>query len=266
MAGLVKQIKNEVKKAGANKGKFVFIREGEKKRYRFLTDADDGIEFTFHDNFSGGVPPTPCQELFDRACPYCDDDEIRTRSQYAWSVWDYDANEVKVFMFPVNNCSPVPHLISMYETYGTLTDRDYMISVSGKQQNKSYAVVPMDKVKFRNASAKPFSENKLIKMLDKAFPCDGVESEDDDDYEEKPNRKSAKKSEVDDYDEQDWGDEEDEKPDYENMSAKELYGLCKSRDIDVPIKKSAKFYIMQLNEYDAAQDEWGDDGDEWEDE
>ena len=81
MSGLVNQIKNEVKRAGTNKGKFVFIREGEKRRFRFLTDADDGMEITFHDNFAGGVVPTPCQEIFGRDCPYCNEEDIRTRSQ-----------------------------------------------------------------------------------------------------------------------------------------------------------------------------------------
>lgn len=346
MAGLVNQIKNEVKRAGTNKGKFVFIREGEKRRFRFLTDADDGMEITFHDNFAGGVVPTPCQEIFGRDCPYCDEEGIRTRSQYVWSVWDYEAKEVRVFMFPVNNCSPVPHLISMYETYGTLCDRDYVISVSGKQQNKTYAVVPMDKVRFRNNKAKPFSQKQLLKMLDKAFPCDaaeGSEDEDDDDDDfpmpkpsSKGGKKSGKKSETEedwgdedklppteeleemkpqklynmckerdidvqpkkkveyyvdkleqwrldhedededgDYDDdQDWGDddEDEEAPDYESMSPQDLFKLCKERDIKVPPKKPAKFYIKQLEEYDKAQEDWGDedgsddDGDEWEDE
>ena len=246
-------------------------------------------------------------------------------------------------MFPVNNCSPVPHLISMYETYGTLLDRDYVISVSGKQQNKTYAVVPMDKVKFRNDKAKPFSEKQLLKMLDKAFPCDASDSSDDEDDNEddfpmpkpvgKGGKNSGKKKESeddwgddeklpsteelekmkplklynmckerdidvqpkksveyyvdkleqwrldhedeteDDYDDdQDWGDEdgEDEAPDYENMSPKELFNLCKERDIKVPPKKLAKFYIRQLEEYDKAQGDWGDDenddDDDWEDE
>lgn len=344
MAGLVSQIKNEVKRAGTNKGKFVFIREGQKARFRFLTDADDGMEITFHDNFAGGVVPTPCQEIFGRDCPYCDEEGIRTRSQYAWSVWDYEAKEVKIFMFPVNNCSPVPHLISMYETYGTLCDRDYVISVSGKQQNKTYAVVPMDKVKFRNEKAKPYSEKQILKMLDKAFPCDASDgSEDEDDEDDFPmpkptgkgkgkGKSASKKSEPeddwedeeklppteeleemkpqklynmckerdidvqpkkkpeyyidkleqwrldhededdDDYDdEQDWEDGEDEEaPDYQSMSPQELFKLCKERDIKVPPKKPAKFYIRQLEEYDKAQDDWGDDdegdSDDWEDE
>lgn len=328
MAGLVNQIKSEVKKAGTNKSKFVFVREGEKRRFRFLTDADDGMEITFHDNFAGGVVPTPCQEIFGRNCPYCDEEGIRTRSQYAWSVWDYDAKEVRVFMFPVNNCSPVPHLINFYETYGTLCDRDYVISVSGKQQNKTYGVVPMDKVKFRNEKAKPFSEKQILKMLDKAFPCDVVDEEDEDDDSPmpKPDSKGGKSNkkaeddwdddklpateeleemkpqklynmckerdidvqpkkkieyyvdlleqwrldneedEEDDYDDdQDWGDEDEEKPDYGSMSPQELFKLCKEREIDVPTKKPAKFYIKQLEEYDQAQDDWGD-GDDWEDE
>ena len=54
------------------------------------------------------------------------------------------------------------------------------------------------------------------------------------------------------------------------MSAKELYKLCKERDIKVAPKKPAKYYINQLEEYDAAQEDWEDeedeDNDEWEDE
>ena len=54
------------------------------------------------------------------------------------------------------------------------------------------------------------------------------------------------------------------------MSAKELYKLCKERDIKVAPKKPAKYYIDQLEEYDAAQEDWEDeeveDNDEWEDE
>lgn len=329
MAGLVSKIKADVKKAGTNKAKFAYIRDGEKRRYRFLTDADDGVDIKFHDSYADGVQPTPCQEIFGRDCPYCNQDGIRTRSQYAWSVWDYEEKEVKVFMFPVNNCSPVPQLVNFYENYGTICDRDYVISVTGKQQNKSFGVVPMDKVKFRNDRAKSFSQKQLLKMLDKAFPCDTDDrdddnSEDDDNFPmpkpktgqskeqsydsdklpdaEELERLSAVKlynmckerdidvkskrdksyyidmlmdwradneeEEVDDYDsDQDWEDEgeSEEKPDYSSMSAKELYKLCRERDIDVQPKKAAKYYIRQLEDYDKANDDWGDSGDEWED-
>ena len=279
--GLVDKIKSDVKKSGQNKGKFIFFREGQKTRIRFLTDMDDGMEVTFHDSFERSVN-VPCQDLFGRGCPYCEEDGLRTRSQYIWSVYDYEAKEVKLFMFPVNNCSPIPGLMAMFENYGTITDRDYVISVSGKQQNKTFSCVPMDKVKFRNEKAKPYSEKAILKMLDKAFPCD--ESDEDEDDEEVTTKKRAPKStgkkssrkpepeedEDDDYDEDEScdGDDDEDEVDYSEMSAQELYKLCKEREIKVQPKKPAKFYIKQLEEYDKAQDDWGedeDDEDEWED-
>lgn len=279
--GLVDKIKADVKKSGQNKSKFIYFREGNKVRIRFLTDMDDGMEVTFHDSFEKSLN-VPCQEHFGRACPYCEDETLRTRSQYIWSVWNYETKEVQLFMFPVNNCSPIPALMAMYENYGTITDRDYVISVSGKQQNKTFSVVPMDKVKFRNEKAKPYSEKAILKMLDKAFPCDAVEDDEDEDEDEtskkrtpkttgnKKNRKPEPEEEdedEDDYDE--WEEEEeDDAINYSEMSPKELYALCKEREIKVPPKKPAKFYINQLEEWDKAQEDWKDDedDDEWEDE
>ena len=278
--GLLSEIKKDAKKSGQNKGKFIYFREGQKQRIRFLQDMDDGLQITFHDSFEQSIN-VPCQEHFDRECPYCDDDTVRTRSQYVWSVWNYETNEVQLFMFPVNNCSPLPALVAMYETYGTLTDRDYVISVTGKQQNKTFSVVPMDKVKFRNTKAKPYSESQVLKMLDKAFPCDTDTDEDDEDYtpkskkkKQRPVKTSTKKDVDEDYDDDDDYDEdmseEDDTDDvdYESMTVKELYKLCKSRGIDVAPKKSQKFYIKQLEEYDEQNEDWSDDDEdeEWEEE
>ena len=285
MAGLIDKIKTDVKKAGTNKSKFIYFREGVKQRVRFLVDMDDGMEIKFHDSFERNIN-VPCQELFGRDCPYCEDDGLRTRSQYAWSVYNYETKEVQVFMFPVNNCSPVPALMAMYENYGTITDRDFVISVSGRQQNKTYSVVPMDKVRFRNEKAKPLSEKTILKLLDKAYPCDDTEDEEEDDEDERPAKKSKKPAkdpvkpkhkpdpddeddDDDDYDGDDM-DDGDDGIDYTEMSDRELYKLCKERGISVPPKKPTKFYIKQLEEYDKAQDDWGDDedddNDEWSDE
>lgn len=275
--GLVDKIKSDAKKSGANKGKLFYAREGVKSRIRFLTDMDDGMEITFHDNFAKNFN-VPCQEIFGRPCPYCDEDaDVRTRSLYAWSVWDYDAKEVKLFLFAVNNCSPIPALMAMYENYGTLTDRDYVITVSGRQKDKSYAVIPQDKVRFRNDKAKPLSESAILKILDKAYPIDtdGDGEYGDDDYEDDTSAKrrpasktKAKPKASREDDEDDWGDDDAEQ-DYSSMTPKELYDLCKERGIKVQPRKPAKYYINQLEEYDAAQDDWGDeeeDEDDWEDE
>ena len=230
---LVDKIKNDVKKSGTNKGKLFFVREGAKARVRFLNDMDDGFEFKFHDSFAKGINAI-CREEFGESCPLCEEDDLRTRSMYAWSVWDYEAKEVKVFLFAVNNCSPVPAMMSMYDTYGTMTDRDYVISVQGKQTNKTYSVVPMDKVKFRNDKATPLGKDKILKILNKAFPMDNVSDED-------------------------LEDDDDSVSEYEDMSVKELYQLCKERDIECEKKKKEKYYINLLEEDDKAAANWGDD-------
>lgn len=264
--GLLDDIKNDVKKSGQNKGKFIYFREGTKQRVRFLNDMDDGMKVTFHDSFEAGIN-VPCQEeTFGRNCPYCEEEGIRTRSQYIWSVWNYETKEVQLFMFPVNNCSPIPALMAMYENYGTLTDRDYVISVSGKQQNKTFSVVPMDKVKFRNEKAKPFAEKAILKMLDKAFPCEGADDEED--YEEKPKRKPASKASSKSKKQEELEDEEDweeESNDYESMTPQELFKECKKRKIEAVPRKSKKYYINLLEEYDKAQEDWDED-DEYDDE
>lgn len=265
--GLIEKMKNDIKKSGQNKGKFIYFREGTKVRIRFLQDMDDGMEVIFHDSYEKGVN-VPCQEAFGRDCPYCEEEGIRTRSQYCWSVWNYETKEVQLFMFAVNNCSPIPALMAMYENYGTIMDRDYVISVSGKGTTKSYSVVPMDKVKFRNEKAKPYSERAVLKLIDKAWPCDEAKDDDEDDEEVETKKRKKKKQEVEEDEDDDYDDESFEN-DYESMSPKELFKLCKERKIDVEPRKSAKYYIKQLEEYDEAQEDWGDeeeDEDEWEDE
>ena len=193
--GLLDNIKRDAKKSGQNKGKFIYFREGQKVRIRFLQDMDEGLEVTWHDSYEQGIN-VPCQEHFGRDCPYCNDDSLRTRSMYCWSVWNYETKEVQLFMFAVNNCSPIPALVAMYENYGTLMDRDYVISVSGNQQNKTFSVVPMDKVKFRNEKAKPLAEKAVLRMIDKAWPCEESGSSDDDleDEDDTPKTKAPKKT------------------------------------------------------------------------
>ena len=122
--------------------------------------------------------------------------------------------------------------------------------------------------------------NKINKKLK-----DGVESTDDaedtEDTQEaaddekaakgkqKAEKKSAKKDEPEDED--DWGEEEDEEEtedvDYSEMSAQELFKLCKSRGINAEMKKPAKHYISLLNKADkAAKTKKEDVEDDWEDE
>lgn len=258
------KLKNEIKKSGTSKGKFLYFKEDAKIRVRFLTDMEDGIEVPFHDSFKLGVN-VPCQEVFGRECQYCEDEELRTRNQYAWSVYDYESKEVKILMAPVNNCSPVPTLAALYENYGTLTDRDYEIQRRGKGQNTTYSVIPLEKVKFRIAKAKPLSEQAMLKYIDKAYPSDNSEDlEEEEEPKAKRNKTKAEKPKTKKEEEDDWGDEEEESQDYESMSARELYNLCEDRGIECKPRKSKEYYIDLLEEADeeGSDDDWGDEEDE----
>jgi hypothetical protein len=297
----VSDIKNQIKKSGNNKSKIVYFKPGVKTRVRFLQDMDEGMKVLFHDSYKDGIN-TPCQEVYDKECPYCDNESLRHRDMYIWSVYDYDSKEVKLIIGAANNCSPVPAFVNMFEAYGTLCDRDYVITRNGNGPDTSYGVVPMDKARFRNEKAKPFSETKILDILKKAFPLDDEDSDDDEDEDEAPRRKASKKpakktsrKQSDDYDEDDEDDddyeeerksskkptksskrskveeddddedEDDESNDYEDMTPIELYKECKKRKINVEPKKSAKFYIAKLEKYDAAnaEDDEDEDGDDW---
>lgn len=167
--GIIDSIKSNVAKSGTNKEKILYVKSDSKVRVRFLQEFDEGYQFTFHDSYEKGIN-TICQEELGKNCPLCGDDSLRTRSLYAWSVYNIDSKKVEIMLFAVNNCTPVSGLLSMYENYGTIMDRDYVLQKSGKQQNTTYTVIPMDKERFRNTKAKPYTKSAILKILDKAYP------------------------------------------------------------------------------------------------
>lgn len=241
--GILESIKADMKNVGANKGKFIYFREGEKKRVRFLEDMEDAHEVVFHDNWEMRVN-YPCKVAYGKPCKYCRDSSMRTRKFYIWSVYDYDANDVLLFMFAVNNCSPVSALAAMYEQYGTLCDRDYIISTTGKQTNKTYSVVPSDKNSFKNKAVVPYTKTSVLRLVAKAYP-------DDDETDEMLEEEKKKEADTDAY---------------KGMRPVQLYKLCQERGIDVPQRKPAEFYIGKLREWDEENADWGEEGkeaDEW---
>lgn len=195
--GLISSIKNDIKKSGQSKKKLLYVRSDEKVRIRFLTEIDDGSSFVFHDSFDKGINCLCRKELDEDAdCPYCEmsSDEIRTRTLYAWSVYNYDKKEVEIAMFAVNQCTPVSQIIQLAENYGTITDRDYVLIKSGKQQSTSYSVIPQDKNKFRNDKAKPLSRSAMLKIIEAALPFDSDTEDDDDDDDRSSKKTKSKKS------------------------------------------------------------------------
>lgn len=193
---LIKKMKERIAQSGTSAREVLYFAADSTKRVRFLNELDAGYEFQFHSNWEPKIN-TLCKDPEDHEnCELCQND-IALISNFAWSVWDYDSNSVRILLFKANGISPVPSLIEMYEEFGTIMDRDYKIKKVGKGMGGSFVVTPLDKSRFKNTKAKPYTESQMQDILDKAFPYkpDDVDEDDSDEEEnEKPRKKSKGKS------------------------------------------------------------------------
>ena len=259
----VSSLKKEIVKSGKDNRSILYIKEGEKRRIRFLDDLQEGVAVKFHDNYKLAIK-VPCQEVFGRPCSHCDNEELRTRNLYFWTVYDYENKERKLLSAAVSNCSPVPTMTAIYEEYGTLTDRDYVIKRVGGGTDTSYTMLPQDRQPFRNKKVKPYKESEILQLIDKIYPDEEAE-------EEEASRKSKGsgvkgKMNLPEDSEDNWEEDEEEK-DYESMTAQELYKLCKERGIACKPRKAQRFYIdlLEDDDYMNSEDNWEEDEEEKED-
>ena len=175
MWNLVKQLKEAVAKRGTSKKEILYWGKDSVKRIRFIQDLDDGMMIQFHNNWDPSIF-APCHDPEDHEdCKYCKEG-IALQDNYFWSVWDYDSNSVKLVQFKAYGISIIPSLIEMYETFGTITDRDYKIKKVGSGQGSSFVVTPLDKERFNNKKAKPFNEKQVHEILEKAYPYNEVDA------------------------------------------------------------------------------------------
>lgn len=213
---LVDIMKAKIANSGNKKSVVFYVKAGNKVRVRFLQDMEEGIQVDFHDKW--GEFNHPCLSYYGEKCPNCKNPEARTTSNFVWTVWNYETKQKELFVFKANKCSPIPALVSMYETYGTICDRDFVIQRNGSGTETNYSVVPMDKKRFK-LDEEPFSKKKVLKLLLEAFPCDDLDEddlddEDEDEEEDTPKKKQKNKSSVKKsrkrYEEDDEEDEEDD--------------------------------------------------------
>lgn len=214
MGNLIKEMKERIAKSGSSKKEIMYFTPDSVKRIRFLTDLNDGIMIQFHSDFENHIFEV-CHDQEDHEnCKLCQE-EVPIIEQYAWSVWDYDSNAVRILCIKATGISPVPALIELYEEYGTLTDRDLKIKKIGKGTGGSYAVTPLDKSRFRNGKAKPFTEKQIREIFDKAYSS--VDT-DDDEEDEAPKKKAKKEKKT--------KKEPTLRDKFEELSFKELKDIC----------------------------------------
>lgn len=233
---LVEMMKERIAKTGKGQKNLFYVKKDGRVRVRFLNDLEEGVVVAFHSKWKSHNHP--CLKYYGKECPNCDNDESYTADNFVFTVWNYETKQKELFIYKANKCTPIPALVTMFETYDTICDRDYVISRQGEGTDTVYTVVPMDRKKFKG-DEEPYTKKEVLKMLLKAFPPES-EDEDDEDEDYVPKKNASKKSaskKYDDYDEDDYDDDEDEdEDDYEYKSKRK----SKKPNKDVVIGSSAK--------------------------
>lgn len=194
---LIEQMKKKVAESRSSKKEILYFGKDGVHRVRFLQELDQGYSFEFHSDFNASIYE-PCKDPENHEECKCCQDGIKLVENFVWSVWDYDANAVRLLSHKANGVSPIPSLIEMYEEFGTIMDRDYKIKKVGSGQGSSYVITPLDKEKFKNKKAKPYDREEIKEIFDKAYTSKSDEDEDDEEEEDdtpkkKKNKKRAKK-------------------------------------------------------------------------
>lgn len=204
----IDDLKEKIKSKGGSKKEILYLPADTVRRVRFIQELDSGYEFAFHSDFNQSIYELCLDPEDNEDCELCKQG-VAIKSVFAWNVWDYDTNSVKILALKASGYSPIPALIEMYEEFGTLMDRDYKIKKVGKGSGSSYVVTPLDKEKFRN-KAKPFTREQIEDIFKKAYG-NHDEEEAEEAEEEVVKTKKAKKTKKeptirDKYDELDMDD------------------------------------------------------------
>lgn len=239
---IVQMMKERISKSGKGQKDIFFVKKDGRVRVRFLTDLEESVVVPFHTKWKEFNHP--CLELYGKDCPNCHNSDANTAEFFVFTVWNYETKRCELFIYKATKCTPIPALVTMYETYGTICDRDYVISRQGEATDTVYTVVPMERKKFRG-DEQPFGKKQVLKMLLKAYPPETDEEDEDEEQEtrRKPVKKAAAKSkgkyadedfdDEDDFEEEfeedDFDDEEEEKPKKKKRANKNVIGSSRKR-------------------------------------
>lgn len=189
---LVGRMKQRIKESGAGRKEIFYVAPDGKRRIRFLVEFEDAVVVKMHSHWERKINAI-CLEHYGKDCPYCEDTDegLKEIEMYAWPVFDYDSNAVRILIDKVFGVTPVPSLMEYYEEKGTVMDRDYTIKKNGKGQGSSYTVMPGDISKFRNKKAKVWNEKQIMKILAEAYKPNEEDLEETDDEDDTPKKKKS---------------------------------------------------------------------------
>lgn len=232
---VVDSIKDRIKKAGSAKTNSWFIKDGQKRRIRFVSDMEEAVLIKFHSKWQKYYEP--CKKHFGGKCKHCNATGDTKVDMYVWTIYDYENKQRYTFMFKAANTTPVPTMVDMFEAYGTITDRDFTISRKGESTNTAYGLVPLDKARFKKKGIKPFTKKEILKLLEDQFF--GEDKDYDEDDEDIDDDEELDDDDIDDDDIDDDLDDDEEEDDDDEEEDEEEDEEDEEED-EEPVKKSKK--------------------------
>lgn len=213
------KLRKQIAESGQSKKGFWFVKDANKRRIRFIrgSDLEQAVTIIWHSKWVGqqAEVDSPCLKQYDKDCPFCGVEGVNTREKHCWTVYDYEAGERQIFMYPANRNSPVAHLAANYEEWNTLCDRDIVVKRTGKGTDTVYSIIGNAPSKFRVEGIKALSEAKILELVWKAFgqgSLDDYEDLDesaDDDEEEEEYDEEEEETEEETEDDEEYDDEEE---------------------------------------------------------
>lgn len=124
----------ETLKTGTGGSFIKFIPKNSSLTVRFLQEPEEWVNY--YEHFDANAQKSfPCNEL---QCPGCED-ELRRTSRYLVNVLDVDQDRVIPLQIPKDLAT---RLVTRYEKYGTMLDRDYELSRAGAGLDTFYDQTP----------------------------------------------------------------------------------------------------------------------------
>lgn len=141
----------------------LFIPSDGLKRLRLLSEFDQGIAIIMHDRFKV-MFPQPCLKYYGEDCPFHGSD-FKTKTWYAWTVYDYENGEKKIGLWKTTLNSPVEQLMDLYDSNGTIMDRDVEMRKVGTGPKTRVKVKALPPAPFEGKLSKPIPEEKVMEIV-----------------------------------------------------------------------------------------------------
>jgi hypothetical protein len=130
---------------------FFSVKPGDpRKKIRFLTDGNDGIQANVHTYWMSDDPEKPrggghweykvlCKKQLGKPCPFCEREAEegvkRIERHYGWMIYNHTDSRVQILLYKKNKTTPIDQITEQWAIRETLVDRDYFISVKSSSRD-----------------------------------------------------------------------------------------------------------------------------------